>query len=187
MLRIESWDTCAFLFIDLQPVFTDRFNETAFVGQTEDALAFARTALPPSRIVHIRANYSGTKMVPYSRVLNPQLPYPSETSAASWATEQSDEPVIIKPTVNGFHETSLEEYLTSQGVDTIIICGLLTCCCVHETAIGGMVRGFKPVLVEDACIDKNREKHDATIMLYKDYMYQTCLLADLKTRFAQEG
>mmetsp|Transcript_17795 Transcript_17795/g.29747 ORF Transcript_17795/g.29747 Transcript_17795/m.29747 type:complete len:190 (-) Transcript_17795:139-708(-) len=183
-LQIASTSTCAILFIDLQPVFTDRFNDSPFKQQIESALAFARSVLPPERIVHLRANYVGSKMQPFSRVLNPSKPVPSDVTATPWAEEQPGELVMMKATINGFHETSLEEYLTGQGVDTIILCGLLTCCCVHETAVGGLVRGFSPVLVEDACVDKNEEKQAATIMLFKDYLYQTCQLEDLKSRFA---
>ena len=123
-------------------------------------------------------------MQPFSRVLDPSKPIPSDITATSWAQEKDGEPVIMKPTINGFHDTKLEEYLVSLGVDTILLCGLLTCCCVHETAIGGLVRGFHPVLVEDACVDKNVEKQAATILLFKDYLYQTCQLLDVQNRFA---
>lgn len=130
-----------------------------------------------------RANYVNSKMQPFSRVLDPSKAVPSDITATAWAEEEAGEPVIMKPTINGFHDTKLEEYLLDIGVDTIILCGLLTCCCVHETAIGGLVRGFTPVLVEDACADKNAEKQAATILLYKDYLYQTCQLQDVKDRF----
>ena len=176
---ITSPLSCAFLFIDLQPLFTDRFNNTEFQQQVERALEFARTTCPPERIVHLRADYVDSKMRPFTRVLNPSKPVPCDITATTWASEVSEEVVITKKTINGFHDTNLEEYLVSIGVDTIICCGLLTCCCVHETAIGGMVRGFHPILIEDACADRTEEKHDATIKLYKDYMYQTCKLQDL--------
>lgn len=122
-------------------------------------------------------------MQPFSRVLDPSKAIPSDITATLWAKEEPGEPVITKHTINGFHDTSLEQYLLNLGVDTILLCGLLTCCCVHETAIGGLVRGFRPVLIEDACVDKNDEKHAATIMLFKDYLYQTCQLEDIKNRF----
>ena len=85
----------------------------------------------------------------------------------------------MKTTIDGFHKTELENYLHLLGVDTIVCIGMLTCCCVHQTAIGGMLRGFVPIVVEDLCIDKNNEKHQATFYLYKDYMYQTCQFSDI--------
>ena len=57
-LQITSTASCAFLFIDLQPVFTDRFNDTEFKPQTERALAFARSAVSPEKIVHIRYSFA---------------------------------------------------------------------------------------------------------------------------------
>lgn len=181
-MATSSMTACAFLFIDLQPLFARKFDDSQFALNIAELLSFARSVVPASNIVHLRANYADTPMKPYSKILNPNLPMPgdSDLDAVSWAKELPGEVVIVKSTVDGFHETILNTHLKEKGIERIICCGLLTCCCVHETAIGGMNRGFLPLLVEDCCADKNQEKHDATIMLYKDYMYQTMTLNQLK-------
>ena len=181
MLLIPGNDRIALVLVDLQPVFTDRFNGTLFEERVKQTIEYARAVLPAKRIIHLRANYVGSLMRPFSQVLNPSLPVPSDTAACSWSKELDEECVIIKSTINGFHETSLTEYLRGEGVETILLSGLLTCCCVHETAIGGLNRGFAPVIIEDACVDKTPEKHTSAISLYKDYLYQTCTLAELQS------
>ncbi len=83
MLRIESPSKCAFLFIDLQPIFTDRFNDTVFQKQTEDAFAFARSVTSADKIIHLRANYEDTKMIAFSYILRAAYIYPCVFSVTS--------------------------------------------------------------------------------------------------------
>ena len=183
-IRVSSTiENVAFLFIDLQPVFTAKYDNTEFQTNIETALCYARKRVSPNKIVHVRANYVGSAMVPYSLILNPNLSIPSDIQATTWAVENSNEYVLEKSTINGFHETELSDYLKSIHVDTIVLAGLLTCACVHETAIGGLNRGFRPILLENVCVDKTKEKHEAVIALYKNYLYQTCTLNEFITAF----
>jgi hypothetical protein len=39
-------------------------------------------------------------------------------------------------------------------------------------------------MIEDACIDKTPERHEFTIKLYKDYLYQVCTLSEVKMHIA---
>ncbi len=47
--------------------------------------------------------------------------------------------------------TGLGEWLTTQAVDEVLICGLATDYCVKATAIDAAQLGFRTVLIEDAC------------------------------------
>ena len=47
--------------------------------------------------------------------------------------------------------TGLGEYLKSQGVDEVFVCGLATDYCVKFTALDAVELGFKTYLIEDAC------------------------------------
>lgn len=182
MLNVNNLNDVAFLFIDLQPIFTDG-TDPIFETKIVDTLKYARSILPPERIIHIRANYANTPMMTVSSMKYPTRKQPTDPRAAPWAEETSDETVIVKTTIDGFHNTNLEEYLKNHNVKVIFLCGLLTCCCVHETAIGGLIRGFIPIMIEDACIDKNEEKHKKTIDLFNDYLYQFVSLDDVKKFF----
>lgn len=176
---VHSADNSAFLVIDLQPVFTDTIRDESYQHTVKRNLDAARKLLCPDRIIHVRANYGNTPMLTRSRILHPDTIQPTDTTGTLWAAELEDEKVIEKTTVDAFYLTDLENYLRERNITSLFCCGMLTCCCVHETAIGGVLRGFRTVLVEDLCIDKTPEKHTATLMLYKDYMYETCLAVDM--------
>jgi nicotinamidase/pyrazinamidase len=47
--------------------------------------------------------------------------------------------------------TGLGEYLASQGVGAVYVCGLATDYCVKATALDAVSQGFRTHLVEDAC------------------------------------
>lgn len=47
--------------------------------------------------------------------------------------------------------TGLGEYLRSQGVDEVYVCGLTTDYCVKATVLDAVSLGFKTHLLEDAC------------------------------------
>jgi nicotinamidase-related amidase len=174
----------AFLFIDLQPLFTNLVPDQQFQDNIVKALAWARHAVPRERIVHIRANYEHSRSKPITSVLHPERPVPCDATAVSWASETRDEKVVVKTTIDGFQDTELESYLSALGVEYIVCMGLLTAACVHETAIGGMLRGLQAVVVEDCCIDKTPERQAAVFMLYKNYLYQTCSLEELQRHYS---
>jgi nicotinamidase-related amidase len=58
--------------------------------------------------------------------------------------------VVEKPTYNAFHNTELDEWLSENGIDNLVICGTLANVCVLHTASGAGLRDYKPVVVEDA-------------------------------------
>jgi nicotinamidase-related amidase len=139
----------AYLFIDLQPIFTDLVPNPSFQANIEDMLHSVRALSPrvnASAIIHIRANYVNSKSKPFTSVIHPERPVPSDTAGVSWASEEEGEKVVVKSTIDGFQETELEQYLRSMGIEYIVCAGLLTAACVHETAIGGQ-RGFHAYFV----------------------------------------
>jgi nicotinamidase-related amidase len=178
-----SYSNSALIVIDLQPIFIERVPNIEldqFKENVISTLTYFRTLLPSSRIVHLRANYADSPMKTRSRMLNPGLPIPTNILPVDWGAENPLEPVFTKDTINGFHNTLLAAYLQSEGVETIYLIGLLTAACVHETAIGGLNRGFIPVLIEDACVDKTPLRHQQVIDLYNDYLYQVLTLKELR-------
>jgi len=65
--------------------------------------------------------------------------------------------VIVKHYPNSFLETELDEYLRSLGVDTLIVCGMMTHMCVDTTVRAAMDYGYKVKLVADACATMDLE------------------------------
>ena len=62
---------------------------------------------------------------------------------------EAGEPVITKAAPNGFLGTSLSEQL--QGVDTIVVAGMMSSMCVDATVRAGADLGFTMTVVHDAC------------------------------------
>ncbi|GAA1560189.1 cysteine hydrolase [Kribbella lupini] len=66
-------------------------------------------------------------------------------------TPRPGEPVIKKHRYNSFYATDLEIILRGLGVETVVLTGMTTECCVLGTARGALERGFRSVVVADAC------------------------------------
>jgi nicotinamidase-related amidase len=69
------------------------------------------------------------------------------------------EHVVRKRRYSGFYQTDLEDHLRALGVDTLIMAGLQTDCCVAHTAADGFFRGFRIVILEDAVGARTEEGH----------------------------
>jgi maleamate amidohydrolase len=74
-----------------------------------------------------------------------------------------DDIVVTKCYPSAFFDTDLAQRLKSLGIDTLLIGGLSTSGCVRATALDALCHGFVPLIVEDACGDRDRRVHDATI------------------------
>jgi nicotinamidase-related amidase len=73
------------------------------------------------------------------------------------------EPIIDKPGFGSFYRTRLEALLRGRGVDSLILFGVTTQCCVASTLREAVDRGFRCLTVEDACAATTPELHEAAI------------------------
>jgi maleamate amidohydrolase len=64
------------------------------------------------------------------------------------------ERVIIKKNASGFAGTDLHNYLTSIGIDTVLIAGVTASCCVRATVQDALAHGFRPVVVKECVGDR---------------------------------
>lgn len=71
--------------------------------------------------------------------------------------------VVTKQFPSAFFGTDLAGLLHAAGVDTVLVTGLSTSGCVRATALDALCHGFVPLVVEDACGDRDRAVHDANI------------------------
>ncbi|OFX68790.1 MAG: isochorismatase [Bacteroidetes bacterium GWE2_29_8] len=67
------------------------------------------------------------------------------------------EKTIIKHYPNSFIETSLLDYLKSNNISNLVICGMMTHMCVDATTRAAKDLGFNIVLISDACATKELE------------------------------
>ena len=70
---------------------------------------------------------------------------------------------IQKPLFSSFVGTDLEAQLRARGVDTLVMAGLTTDCCVDCTARDAFHRGFHVFVVQDACSAYGEALHKAAL------------------------
>jgi nicotinamidase-related amidase len=61
------------------------------------------------------------------------------------------EMVLNKTSMGAFNSTAIDQTLRNLGIETLIVTGVSTECCVATTARDAGDRGFQVLLVEDAC------------------------------------
>ena len=61
------------------------------------------------------------------------------------------ETVIQKANPNSFLDTPLEKHLRDQGVDSLVICGMMTSMCVDATVRAAVDLGYEVSVAHDAC------------------------------------
>ncbi|MEV0948625.1 isochorismatase family cysteine hydrolase [Rhodococcus sp. NPDC049939] len=81
------------------------------------------------------------------------------------------EVVIDKYRWSGFHETSLDLILRTQKIETVIVVGFTTDCCVLTTVFDAFSRNYNVVLVKDACAATNSGAHKSAILNMANWTY----------------
>ncbi|MEU8900333.1 isochorismatase family protein [Nocardia sp. NPDC048505] len=73
------------------------------------------------------------------------------------------ESVVTKQYPSAFHGTALAANLTADGIDTVLVTGLTTSGCVRATTTDALQHGFRPLVVADACGDRDPRLHEANL------------------------
>lgn len=72
--------------------------------------------------------------------------------------------VVNKTTYGAFASTGLDATLRNLGITTVVIGGVVTNVCVETTARDACDRGYRVIVVEDACAAFSPEAHDAAML-----------------------
>jgi len=92
------------------------------------------------------------------------------------------EKVIIKHFPNSFRETELLDYLKSNGITNLVICGMMTHMCIDTTTRAAFDLGFKCTVIGDACATKDLALNGETVNAKE---VQAAFLAALHGTFAE--
>ncbi|MEU4237311.1 isochorismatase family protein [Actinoplanes sp. NPDC026619] len=68
--------------------------------------------------------------------------------------------VVVKHYASAFAGTSLAAWLASHSIDTLVIGGYSTSGCVRASALDALQHGFRPIVVRDACADREGGPHE---------------------------
>ena len=182
-----NMSTHALLIVDVQPEWYPITNapltpiQRAFPRFTQRIQALLNTHRRlGSRIIHIRSRYAADmhdnhdithKWHSQFREFHPDKTLMLSGDAHPCARALPGEDILYKPTFDAFLYTRLDSILAQFKVRTVSIAGLLTSVCVHHTAHGAFVRGYRPSVVCDACADLTRERHNECVRLYGGYIW----------------
>ncbi|MBR0679775.1 cysteine hydrolase [Roseomonas eburnea] len=75
------------------------------------------------------------------------------------------EPVIDKPGKGAFYATELEPMLRHRGIEALLLAGVTTEVCVHTTLREANDRGFRCLVMGDACASYFPEFHRAALAM----------------------
>ncbi len=100
-------------------------------------------------------------------------------------TPQPGELVVNKTTSGPLNSTDLEKTLREMGVDTLIVCGLVTDVCVTQTARETGDRGFRVIVAEDACTTLSEEQHRAALLAFNMVFGRVRKTADIVKRLSK--
>ncbi len=79
---------------------------------------------------------------------------------------QAGELVLNKVSRSAFTSTGIDQILRNIGLDTLIFTGVFTNSCIEMTSRDAADRGYKCVIVDDACATFNQEMHDAVLRTF---------------------
>merc|ERR1719392_19384 len=75
------------------------------------------------------------------------------------APTEGDVVVEGKKGLDAFPNTNLEAVLVAKGIETVVLCGFLTNCCVESTMRTACEKGFNVVTLSDCCATTSEEGH----------------------------
>lgn len=76
---------------------------------------------------------------------------------------QGNETVVLKHFPNSFRETDLETILRDQGIERVVIVGMMTLMCIDATARAAFDLGFEVVVLNDGCAARSLQFGDTEI------------------------
>lgn len=76
---------------------------------------------------------------------------------------RESEAVIRKQYASAFFGTSFSSMLTAAGVDSLIVTGCTTSGCVRATVVDAVAHGYRVVVAEDCCADRDEAPHQANL------------------------
>jgi nicotinamidase-related amidase len=76
---------------------------------------------------------------------------------------EAGDTVIWKTRYSAFAGTALDAHLRATGIDTLVLCGLTTECCVDCTARDAFHLDYHVILAEDACAAYGEDVHNSAV------------------------
>jgi nicotinamidase-related amidase len=99
--------------------------------------------------------------VPY-----PHISHPSSEVIDEFKVEPEDI-ILQKNTSGAFISTRLDSFLKNAGIETVLVCGVVTNFCVESSAREAADYGFQVVILDDCCAAWTPELHQAALKSFE--------------------
>ena len=77
--------------------------------------------------------------------------------------EEGDLQVRGKKGLDSFPNTNLEKLLVQRDIDTVVLGGFLTSCCVESTMRAAYEKGFNVITLKDCTADTSEAAYEAAV------------------------
>jgi len=167
----------ALLIIDIQNDYFEN-GTMALVGAEEASLnakeilyKFRSEKSPIIHVQHIATRPTATFF----------LPGTGGAEIQKNVTPDTGELLVVKHFPNSFKETNLLDYLKTNNITDLVICGMMTHMCIDATVRAAKDMGFNVTLVADACATRDLDFEGSTVPAKQVH---NSFLAALKNTYA---
>ena len=195
LLNVDSHN----LFVDPKYAFCGtRDPEATIAAITELTEAFRGLDLP---IYYVRRDdrdhpvKRGMRDVRYETLRTQTNQDPAvarDTYADQWPESyapRKNDVIVYKNKSSAFFGTPLSSWLRFDGIDTLVVCGLVTSGCVRATVNDAWACNFRTIVVEEACADRSQTQHTANLfdmdMKFADVESIATVIAEVESRFGK--
>ena len=180
--------------VDFQRGFTDpafRMGGAEMVDsavtRTVEVIAAARNAGCP--VAACVMGYESQDAMPYWKIrpLREDLivGHPSVELDPRIAAAQPDL-VVTKSAPSIFFNTPVAQFFVKQRVDTVVVTGCITSCCVRASVVDAFSLGFRTIVAEDCAGDHEEEPHRSNLRdmerRYADISNATAVIDEFERR-----
>ncbi|MFO7806849.1 MAG: isochorismatase family cysteine hydrolase [Candidatus Moraniibacteriota bacterium] len=145
------------ILVDFEKEWTDKSSDY-FVGDVSELIEKTNKLLDFCR----KNNYKIIFTKHVEKDSNEEFAPNSENVEIIDEINKQDSDVIVeKNKISPFYQTDLEKHL--EGIDEIVICGILTNLCVRSLAQDAYDRNFEITVIKDCCQAFDEETHNFTI------------------------
>jgi ureidoacrylate peracid hydrolase len=171
----------ALAIIDMQNAFCHDDGSMAKLGLD---ITMLKAAIDPCRRLLIAARRAELPVI-HTRILYqtdyadgglsishmmPEMVAIKSLAANTWDIEIVDElkpadteTVIDKNRFSAFYAPDLESTLKKRSIDSLVVCGVTTNCCVESTVRDAFQRNYKTFVVKDAVGELEAFRHEASL------------------------
>ena len=169
--KVGFGDKVAILVVDFQKGFTDPQYVMGrsplihrAVDETVELLALARHGgLPVACCYHAHVGSFDMPHWKQEHVRSHMIVGSEETVLDPRITDGKMDYCFRKTGASMFHETPIKTFLTTQGVDTVVVTGCVTSGCIRATVIQAFEHGYRVIVPAECVGDMEEGPHNANL------------------------